>query len=484
MNDDELETLDPENWDEMRRLAHAMVDDAMDFLESAGDGPVWQQVPGEIARTFDEAVPAQPTRPEEVYRQFRENIFPYPMGNIHPRFWAWYMGNGTVMGALADFLAATMNSNMGGGTHAAAMVEFQVLDWMKQVIGMPDSASGLLVSGGSMANLVGITVARNALPGLDIRRDGLQGLTNKLTVYASVEVHMTVQKAVEILGMGSDSLRKVPVRADFTMDIQSLAQVIRADIKQGCKPVCVVATSGTVNTGAIDDLVAVADLCEENGIWFHVDGCIGALGMMSDEVRPLLAGIERADSVALDPHKWMHVPFEAGCVLVRDARAHYDAFALNPEYLQHAPRGNAAGSVWFFEYGLQLSRAFRALKVWMTLKEHGTEKLGRIISRNVEQAAYLATLVEHSDRIELTAPVGLDIVCYRYNPGGLDMKQLNEINREILLRMQEEGVVLPSDTTLDGVYCIRVAIANHRSRNEDFDLLVAETLRIGAELAP
>jgi glutamate/tyrosine decarboxylase-like PLP-dependent enzyme len=250
-------------------------------------------------------------------------------------------------------------------------------------------------------------------------------------------------------------------------------------------PFCVIATAGTINTGAIDDMNAIADLCEREGLWFHVDGAIGAVAVLAENVRPQLAGMERADSIALDLHKWMHIPFEAGCVIVRDAPAHRDSFALVPEYLQRDPDGGgmASGSHWFSDYGLQLTRQFRALKVWMSIKEHGLERFGRMIARNVEQAHYLGCLVEAEPSLELTGPIGLDIVCFRYNPGNLDQQTLNDLNTELLVQLQRGGVAAPSYTTLDGNYCLRVAISNHRSRQEDFDLMIEAVLEIGGRLA-
>ena len=481
-NDKPFETLDPEDWDKMRGLAHQMIDDAIDYLKTVGERPVWQQVPETVKDTFKSGVPIDSQDPAAVYQDFVTNILPYPMGNIHPRFWSWYMGNGTIMGALADFMAATMNPNMGGGNHAAMLVEDQVLGWMKQVVGMPANASGLLVSGGSMANLVGLTIARNTLVDFNIRKDGIQSIDKKLTVYASTEVHSSNQKAVELLGLGSDCLRKIPVNDDYTINLDELIETVERDIKSGFKPICIIATSGTVNTGAIDDLPGIADLCEKHGIWFHVDGAIGAIAMISDLVRPLLSGIERADSISMDLHKWMHVPFEASCVLVRDKKAHHDSFVLTPEYLAKATRGLASGPEWYSEYGVQLSRSFRALKIWMTMKQHGTKKLGRMITRNVDQARYLGGLIEKTGNLELIAPIGLDIVCFRYNPGKTSLETLNELNREILIQLQEQGIAAPSFTTLNGQYCIRVAIANHRSRCQDFDVLIAETMRLGKTL--
>ncbi len=484
MTDPEIyETLDPENWDEMRELGHRMIDDAIDWLQSAGERPVWQRMPAQVTAAFEQDCPAEPGDPSALYEEFRRNIMPYPLGNIHPRFWAWYMGNGTVMGAFADLMAATMNCNLGGGYHAAILVEGQVLDWMKTIMRFPQESSGLLVSGGSMANLVGLAVARNNVAGFDVRKKGIQSIGHKLTVYASTEVHSCNQKAVELLGLGNECFRRIRVNDDFSMNLDDLESRLADDVAQGFKPICVIATSGTVNTGAIDDLDAIADICDRYDLWFHVDGAIGAIAMLSEQAQPLLAGIERAYSVALDLHKWMHVPFEAGCVLVRDAGAHKDTFSLIPEYLQQFTRGIASGSNWPSEYGVELSRSFRALKIWMTIKEHGTRKLGRMISRNLEQARYLEQLIKEQEKLELVAPVGLDIVCYRFNPGGVDLESLNDLNRGILVELQEQGIAAPSYTTLRGIYCIRVAIANHRSRLQDFDVLIEQTIRLGELLS-
>jgi len=484
MKNNKYETLDPENWDEMRDLAHRMVDDALDYIQSAGERPVWKPVPADVAERLKAPAPAEPSSPAEVYAEFQANILPYNLHTNHPRFWAWYMGSGTVMGAMADFLAAVLNPNVGGINHVAPRVEAQVIGWINEMMGYPQSASGILTSGASMANFTALTVARNTNCGYDVRREGVLAAPGPFTVYASTEIHSCNQKAVETLGLGSDGLRKVPVMDDYSIDMEALARQVTKDREAGMVPFCVIATAGTINTGAIDDMNAIADFCEQEGLWFHVDGAIGAVAVLADNVRDQLAGMERADSIALDLHKWMHIPFEAGCVVIRNAPAHRDSFALVPEYLQREDDGGgmASGHYWPSDYGLQLTRQFRALKVWMSIKEHGLERFGRMIARNVEQAHYLGALVEATPELELTGPIGLDIVCFRYNPGGLDTEALNTLNRKLLVKLQEGGVAAPSYTTLKGNYCLRVAISNHRSRFEDFDLMVDEVIRIGKDL--
>ena len=478
------ETLDPEDWEAMRQLGHRMVEDMLNYLETVRQRPVWQPVPGEVKDFLSRPLPQNPQDPATVYQDFLENILPYPMGNIHPRFWGWVMGNGTVMGVLADLLASTVNPNMGGGSHAPNILEAQVIEWCKEMVGFPAGASGLLVSGGSMANLVGLTVARNTKAGYDLRQEGLQAAPSRMVLYGSEEMHSSIQKAVELLGLGNASLRRIRVNADFEIRLDALEAAIRADRAAGLQPFCVVGGAGTVNTGAIDDLSALADLCEREGLWFHVDGAFGALAFLSPGMRPRLEAIQRADSLAFDLHKWMYLPFEVGCVLVRREEDHRRAFSLTPEYLAHTgDRGLASGATWFSDYGVQLTRGFRALKVWMSLKEHGIHKFGRLIQQNIDQAAYLARLVDEIPNLEQVAPAPLNIVCFRYNDGHLDEEALNRLNQELLVRLHESGVAVPSYTTLNGKYALRAAITNHRSRREDFDLLVTTTVQIGNEVA-
>lgn len=478
-----LETLDPQDWEQTRLLMHKMVDDAIDFTKTLRDRKIWQSMPDEILESFKTKLPQDPQDGSVVYNEFKTTIVPYIMGNVHPRFWAWYMGSGLMTGAIGDFWTSVLNPNLGGGNHSGHKVEEQVIDWVKEMVHFPESSSGLLVSGGSMANFTALAIARNVKAGYDIRTEGIHpDNANKMVVYGSTEVHSCNQKALELLGLGAKGLIKIPVNNDYTINIEALKNQIKNDKASGLLPIAVIGTSGTVNTGAIDDLEALAEICKEEGLWFHVDGAIGAIAMISDVVKPQLKGIEKADSVALDLHKWLHMPFEAGCVLVKHKEAHKKTFSLIPEYLAKNTRGLASGEDWFSEYGLQLSRRFRALKVWMSLKEHGVKRFGRMIDKNVAQAHYLGQLVENHKHLELVAPIGLDIVCFRYNPGNKSLDELNALNKEIKLQLEERAIALPGYTTLNEIYCIRVAISNHRTTNADFDDLVHYVLAIGCEI--
>lgn len=476
------ETLDPADWTDVAALSHRIVDDAIGYLSGVRERPAWQDMPAAVRAAFAAPLPASPAPLAEVYREVARNVMPYAMGNVHPRFWAWYMGSGSFTGALGDFLAAVQGSNLGGGNHAAAAMDQQVVNWCKQIVGFPGSASGTLVSGGSMANFIGLAVARNAKAGVDVREHGVAAIETPLRFYASDQVHSCHRKAVEALGLGNRALRRVPSDREFRIDLAALRAAIDEDRAEGFRPACIIASAGTVNTGAIDDLRALADLAAESGLWLHVDGCIGALIAIAPGNAGRVAGIERADSVALDPHKWLHAPFEVGCALVRDAAAHHGTFAVTPEYLEASPRGLAAAP-WLHEYGLQTTRGFRALKVWMMLKEHGIDKFGRLIDQNIAQARYLGGLIGAEPRLELLAAPSINIVCFRFRSEGMDDDASKALNVEIMLRLQEAGTAVLSDTTVRGRHYLRVAIANHRTRREDLDLLVREAVRLGSELA-
>jgi aromatic-L-amino-acid decarboxylase len=476
------ETLDPQDWDVLRKLGYQMVDDMMSYLENIRERPSWQPLPPEVKASFTEALPLEPQGADSVYRDFKKNVLPFPMGNIHPRFWAWVSGTGSPGAMLADMLASGMNSSAHGGDHAAIYVEEQVFSWLKEALGYPMEASGLLVTGGSVANLVGLAVARNAKAGWDVKRAGLAN-SPPLVIYASSETHSSVQKAVEAIGLGSDGLRQIETDKDFRIRVEALRDAVASDRKAGRVPICVVGNAGTVNTGAIDDLDTLADFCQAENLWFHVDGAFGATAAISPSLRPLLRGMQRADSLAFDLHKWMYVPYDIGCILVRWREHHRKTFSLQAAYMDDKGRGLAGGPMWFKEYGLELSRSARALKAWFSLKEHGLRKFQTLVEQNVAQAKYLAEMVEADRRLELLAPVPLNVVCFRFRGGLVNETKLTALNQEILLRLQESGAASPSSTTLGGRFAIRVANVNHRSQREDFEYIISEVIRLGEQFA-
>ena len=436
-------------------------------------------MPEDVRARLQTDLPEAPSPLDVVYREYRENVAAYPMGNVHPRFWGWYMGASNFTGALGDFLAAVEGSNLGGGNTGASQVEQQVVDWLKEIAGFPKSASGTLTSGGSMANLVAHTVIRNLAAGYDVRKEGIAGLKKPLRFYASDQVHSCHQKALETLGLGAKALVEIASDDRQRMRLEALEAAIAEDRANGLQPACVIGTAGTTNTGAIDDLNAIADLCDREGLWFHVDGCIGGVLRLAPDHAHLVAGIERAGSVAIDPHKWLHAPFEAGAVLIKDPEAHFATFEMYGPYLQMQERGMIAGK-FLADYGLELSRGFRALKIWMAFKEHGSAKFGRLIAKDIALARYLKEQVEAHPRLELIAPVDLNIVCFRHV--AKDEATSKALNTEIMLRLQERGLAVPSDTTVQGKHGLRCAFNNHRTQHEDIDGFLDDLLKIAQEI--
>ncbi|WP_170328562.1 pyridoxal phosphate-dependent decarboxylase family protein [Ruegeria arenilitoris] len=473
------ETLDPEDWEEARALAHVVVDEAVDHLKQVRERPAWRPMPDDVRAQLRTGLPEAPSSLEQVYGDYRDLVRAYPMGNIHPRFWGWYMGASNFTGALGDFLAAVEGSNLGGGNTGAAQVEQQVVDWLKEIAGFPESASGTLTSGGSMANLVAHTVIRNLAAGFDVRKEGIAALEKPLRFYASDQVHSCHQKAFETLGLGAKTLVEVPSDDRQRIRLDALEFAISEDRAKGFQPACVIGTAGTTNTGAIDDLTALSDLCEREQLWFHVDGCIGGVLRLAPDHAHLVSGIERAGSVAIDPHKWLHAPFEAGAVLIKDRSAHFSTFEMHGDYLQLQERGMLAGE-FLADYGLELSRGFRALKIWMSLKEQGAAKFGRLISQDIAFARYMARQIEAHPMLELVAPVDLNIVCFRHVAADEDAAKA--LNTEIMLRLQERGLAVPSDTTVQGKHGLRCAFNNHRTRHEDIDGFLRDVALVGEEI--
>jgi glutamate/tyrosine decarboxylase-like PLP-dependent enzyme len=468
------DTLDPANWDDTRAQAHRMLDDMLDHLEHLRQQPVWKPMPAEHRAKFRTPLPRTGQSLEEIHAEFMSSILPYGGGNTHPRFMGWVQGGGTVPGMLAEMLAGGLNANLGGRDHSGIEVERQLVQWVREMFGFPDSASGLFVTGTSIANFMAVLVARTSALGEQAARTGLGTEGSRLRGYASTAAHGCVKRAFDYAGLGRDMLRVVPVDASQKMDLAALKTRIRADRMEGLKPFMVIASAGTVDVGAIDELDAVAALCTEEGLWFHVDGAYGALAILSAEIAPRLKGIERADSIAFDFHKWGQVPYDAGFLLVRDGRVHLQTFDSPAAYLSRGTRGLSANSPWPCDFGPDLSRGFRALKAWVTLKSFGTEKLGRMIDKSCALARRLEARVQGEPELELMSAAQLNIVCFRYRG-----EQADALNRDIVADLQEAGLAAPSLTVVNGCVSIRACFINHRTGTDDVDALVASVLAFG-----
>jgi aromatic-L-amino-acid/L-tryptophan decarboxylase len=470
------ETLDPKNWDDIRAQGHRMLDDMFDYVANIRNRPVWTPIPDDARARFRAELPSQPSDLGDVYREFTDFIAPYATGNVHPGFMGWVHGGGTAVGMLAEMLAAGLNANLGGRDHMPIEVERQIVEWTRSMFGFPSGASGIFVTGTSMANLMAVLVARTTALGASVRQSGVGDEGASLRAYTSTAAHGCIAQAMDLAGFGSDALRCIEADRCHRIDVAALRERIASDRSAGLRPFLVVGSAGTVDIGAIDDLRALSSLCREEGLWFHVDGAYGALGILSPVLAPRLAGLENADSIAFDFHKWGQVPYDAGFLIVRDGDRHRQTFAAPAAYLRRETRGLAAGSAWPCDLGPDLSRGFRALKTWFTLKTYGTEKLGAVITRSCALAGYLEARILAEPRLELLAPVQLNIVCFRYRSADAD-----EVNRNIVVDIQESGIAAPSTTVLDGQLAIRAAIVNHRSDTCDIDALISAVLAFGAQ---
>jgi aromatic-L-amino-acid/L-tryptophan decarboxylase len=469
--------LDPADWPSARAQGHRMLDDILDYIENIRDRPVWQPIPNSVRARFHEAVPAGPTDLAAVHDEFMQNILPYATGNTHPGFMGWVHGGGNVPGMLAEMLAAGLNANLGGRDHMPIEVERQITDWLRQLFEFPENASGLFVTGTSMANLLGVLIARTRALGVEVRRKGVGSSDKRLVAYASAAAHGCIAQAMDLSGLGNEALHVIPTNGFGQIDIDALNLALVQDRIAGLTPFLVVGTAGTVDTGAIDDLAMLASIARREKIWFHVDGAIGALAIMAPDIAPRLAGIQQADSIALDFHKWGQVPYDAGFILVRDGALHRDTFSSPAAYLRRETRGLAAGSLWPCDFGPDLSRGFRALKTWFTLKVYGTDALGAMISRTCELARYLEIKIATTRELELLAPVSLNIVCFSYRGGD------DRLNAKIVADLHDSGIAAPSTTTIDGRLAIRAAIVNHRTEPRDIDAMLKAVLKFGAAAA-
>ncbi|MFT9087919.1 MAG: pyridoxal-dependent decarboxylase [Acetobacter okinawensis] len=462
--------LDPEDWEELKTQGHQMLDEMLENIRHVSQGPVWQPMPSLVREAFKTApLPDAGQELGDLYQQFTTMVQPYAVGNRHPRFMGWVHGGGTAQGMLADMLAAGLNANLGGRDHAPVEVERMVVRWAAEMFGFPPDATGVLVTGSSMANFIAIlTATRNVVDGQDLRLHGIGG--RRLVGYAGESAHGCVARAFDMAGLGEHALRRVPLNAAYQMDTLALERLIAQDRADGFEPFLVVGTAGTVDTGSIDPLNALADLAEREGLWFHVDGAFGALARLAPDLAPLLAGLERANSLAFDFHKWAQVPYDAGCVLVREPGRQAAAFAQSLAYLSREDRGLAAGAPWFCDLGPDLSRGFRALKVWFALAGFGTEKLGQVVTHSCALARGLAEQVQTSAHLQLLAPVTLNVVCFRVVTP--EVEDLDWLNGELVKDLQVSGIVAPSTTRIGGVLAIRVALVNHRTTEADVTILL------------
>lgn len=479
-NRDATGDLDPDDWDEFETAIGTVLSAAIEKLRTASEGGVWTPPPDTLKQALAEPLPKSGL-PLQAVSDRLIDILPYGVGNTHPRFFGWVHGAGSPGNMLAQIITSAMNANCGGRDHIAIYVERQVVEWCKTLFNFPEGSSGLVVSGTSMATIIAAKTARDAALAFSSRKSGVGGA--RLTGYVSEQAHSCLARAFDMIGLGTNALRILPVTEAFQIDIDALAACIKEDHANGFQPFFLAGTAGTVNTGAIDDLEALADLARSEGLWFHVDGAFGASAMTISSLAPLLNGIECADSLAFDFHKWMHVNYDAGCVLIRDGALHRRAFANRPDYLAANGAALAGGEPWPVDYGPELSRGFRALKIWAHLLEHGTEKIGKSIAKNCQQAAYLGARVEAHPRLQLLAAVSLNICCFAYTVPGMSDFDLDALNADIVARLQTSGVAAPSTTRINGRLAIRVNITNHRTRDEDIDVLIVAVEEFAAELS-
>ena len=396
--------------------------------------------------------------------------------NGHPRFFGYVASPSTPVGAYADLIASALNANITCWRSGPAGTELErmVVRWLGALIDYDRDAKGLLTSGGSMANMIALLIAHRRKSGVDTSRHGLWNSGPPMTLYASEEVHMSIAKAADILGLGRDQVRVIACDERQRMRVDLVRQKIEADRREGLRPFSIVATAGTVNTGAVDPLMQIADVAAEFDLWFHVDGAYGAPGSLDERKKHLFAGLERADSVSLDPHKWLYVPVDAGCLLFRDTHAARAPFSTDEaDYIKtHGYTDEEAFAFW--DYGVELSRRFRALKVWMTLQYYGSRRIADAISEDIDLAAYLGEVVSNANDFELLAPVELSICCFRYVPErSLSDAELDQLNERIMELVQKGGRAYLSNATVNGKFALRACITNFRTTKADIDETIA-----------
>jgi aromatic-L-amino-acid decarboxylase len=478
------------DWDPRR--ARAFTDGAADLfeelLERLPDLPVTNRVTVEDVRSaLAIEVPEDPMPQDDLLAYLRDMVFEHSMYPGHPRFLAYVSGAGTVPGAAADLLAAGLNMNVGGWllSPSASEIERQLTSTFARWFDMPGEAGGILVSGGAMANFVALKVARDRHAGWDVRAEGLTGHP-QLAVYLSSETHVVSARGSDMLGIGTDSVRTIPVGSDFRIRTDELREAIRRDRAAGVVPIAVVGSAGTVATGAVDPLAELAEICAEERVWFHVDAAYGGPAAFTDDLAPLFAGIERADSIAFDPHKWLYTPHSGGCVLVRDLQFLSDSFAVTATYV-HQDKERTGRGIDGTQLGPQFSRGNQSLKVWVSLLAHGRRAYTDRISHDAALARYLGARAQERPDFELSTPVGLSICCFRFVPpdlpdGAEREAYLSLLNERLMTEAQLDGRTFFSNAVLDGRFVLRVCIVNFRTEAEDLDLTLDVAAEIGSRL--
>ena len=474
-------TLDPADWNEFHELAREMIDATVADLKELETKTGWRPLGESDKDAFRTPLPLEGSGLRAAYQDFLRFVKPFPFGQYTRRFWGWAGGVGTPDGVLASLLNAALHSPNIIHHHAGTWTELQVLEWMREVIGFPSGTAGNLTSGGSLANFTGLAVARHVRGGAQIRKNGVGRA--RFAVYGSSATHYSIPKSLDLLGLGERAFREIPVNKDYELDPGVLDAAIVRDRRKGYRPICVVGNAGTVGTGAIDPLNDLAEVARHHNLWFHVDGAFGAIAAFSETHRPLVNGIERADSLAFDFHKWLSQPYDAGCVLVANGEALEDTFRFGTTYTAPISGSLTDSPVVFGNRGPELSRALRALPLWLSLKTHGARRFGAMVDKNIEQARYLEELIRAEPRLELLASGPLSVVNFRFRgTGRRHTRALNDLNAQLVAEIQKRGIAIPSSYSIDGKNAIRVCNLNHRSDHSDFDALVAAAVSVGEEL--
>lgn len=485
----QLDPRTPQEWEALRAAAHRLVDRVIAQHQGLAEGPCWQPPPEEALALLRRLPTAEGDGAGAALDEAAAAFLPYGTGNLHPRFWGWAMGGATLPGIFGMWMSAAMNANVFAGDQGPVHLERAVLEWLRTWLDFPASASGLLTSGASMATLLALVIAQHRATGGRARVAGAAE-TWGLRLYASAATHNSIVKAAQLMGLGSEAVRLLPtLPGGEVADLTALESAILLDRCNGLRPFCLVANLGTVGTGAVDPLREMRALADRHGLWLHGDGAIGAMAYLSAEVRPLLAGMPDLDSLAFDLHKWSQVPYDAGCLLVRDAGLHRAAFEYGAAYLSSLEGGFLThGSHAFNALTPLLSRPDRALKIWTTFRALGTERLAAVFTRAVAHARYLAERVDATAELERLSTPQLNLVCFRFrgsarapaaSPDDAPDAQLDRVNERILLRLQESGFCLMSPFRFAGHFCLRVSLSNHRTRRADLDALLAHVLAEG-----